>query len=185
MTLGLGLAVLYTVSLAPLFFIRTESLGDALPYYSRAERASAIGSAVLVTVHMTLACVCVSLTPDVGAGTAVASVGLFFSGVALWVWARVQIGPLRIQRLPDEPPLRLRRDGAFAIVRNPLYLAILMIAAAPLVVAQRLVLGVTYLLSAGTLALRAVQEERRLHTQLGTEYAEYCRAVKRLVPFVW
>ena len=35
------------------------------------------------------------------------------------------------------------------------------------------------------LIVRAAQEERRLHAQLGSVYAEYCRSVKRLIPFVW
>jgi protein-S-isoprenylcysteine O-methyltransferase Ste14 len=185
MTLGVGLAILYTVALAPLFFIRTESLGRALPYYDRAERWSALGSAVVVTVHMTLACVTVSVTPAVPAWSAGLSLAVLASGIALWVWARAQIGPLHVRRLPDEAPLRLRRDGAFGLVRNPLYLGVLLMAAAPLCVAPRMFLVATYMLSAGTLAVRALQEERRLHAQLGAEYAAYCRHVKRLVPFVW
>ena len=34
-------------------------------------------------------------------------------------------------------------------------------------------------------SIRAEQEERRLHAQLGPAYADYCRTVKRLIPFVW
>jgi protein-S-isoprenylcysteine O-methyltransferase Ste14 len=57
--------------------------------------------------------------------------------------------------------------------------------AAPLIVAPRPLLIVTFAACFVALSVRAEQDERRLHRQLGTTYAEYCRTVKRLIPFVW
>jgi protein-S-isoprenylcysteine O-methyltransferase Ste14 len=35
------------------------------------------------------------------------------------------------------------------------------------------------------LGVRAVTEEKRLRAQLGAQYDDYSKDVKRLVPFVW
>jgi protein-S-isoprenylcysteine O-methyltransferase Ste14 len=185
MTLGFVLAVLYTLGWIPLFFIRTEALSRAFPLYGRGERWSTVCSAVFMGAHMTAACVVVSLTASIAPTAAILSVATFATGIGFWLWARMLISPLRSQRLPDEPPLRLQFRGPFGLVRHPLYLGGLTAAAAPLFVAPRPGLFLTYALCLVSLAVRAVQEERRLHEQLGPEYAAYCRAVKRLVPFVW
>jgi protein-S-isoprenylcysteine O-methyltransferase Ste14 len=70
-------------------------------------------------------------------------------------------------------------------VRHPLYFGVLVVSAAPAVAAGRLFLLCTYLMCVVAIVVRALQEERRLHAQLGSEYASYCRDVKRLVPFLW
>jgi protein-S-isoprenylcysteine O-methyltransferase Ste14 len=43
----------------------------------------------------------------------------------------------------------------------------------------------TLVLCGVALMVRAVQEERRLRAQVGAPYDAYCRAVKRLIPYVW
>jgi protein-S-isoprenylcysteine O-methyltransferase Ste14 len=185
MTAGLLLAVVFTIAWIPLYILRTEDLWGAYSLYSRSERWSTIGSASVLGVHMTAACITISLSPEVSPAAVIGSLVLFGTGLAFWLWARVQIGPLRARRLPDQPPPRLRRDGAFGLARHPLYLGVLVAAAAPLLVAPRPWLFLTYGLCVGMLILRALQEERRYHAQLGPEYAAYCREVKRLVPFLW
>jgi len=185
MNTGQALAILYTAGVAVLFFLRAEALESALPYYTGRERFAVIATPIVVSGHMALACYLLSLRAAVSTAVVVASVAIFFGGFLFWVWARHTIGPVRAPRLPDEAPLRLRRDGPFGVVRNPLYLGLLVMMAAPLVVVPRPLLVGTWLLSAGALAGRAAQDERRLHAQLGTAYAEYCREVARLIPFVW
>lgn len=185
MTFGVLLTVVYTLGLASLFFARAESLPEALPAYTRAERWAVIVTPLLVALHVTLACVAVSRTPIIAGGVAAASLVVFAGGWTFWIWARTQIGPLGTTRRPDEPPPRLRRDGPFGLVRNPLYLGLLVMIVAPVIVVPRPLFGVTFLLCVGALNIRAAQEERRLHAQLGAEYAAYCRAVPRLVPFLW
>ncbi|MGH7788774.1 MAG: methyltransferase family protein [Candidatus Binatia bacterium] len=181
---GMALGVLFAVGWIPLFVFRAEATQAALPYYGAVERFWVRISPMVIALHVTLASILASLTPApawrIGLG-----VGLFAAGVAFWFWARAQIGPLAITRLPDEAPAALRRDGAFGLVRNPLYLGYLIAAAAPLVVAARPILLATYAACFVVLAVRAEQEEQRLHTQLGLAYAQYCREVKRLIPFVW
>jgi protein-S-isoprenylcysteine O-methyltransferase Ste14 len=182
--LGLVLAAAFTLGWIPLYVYRAESMQEALPHYSASERRWVRLSPAIVAAHMTLGCILVSVA-EPPPWRAAAGAALFAAGVAFWFWARHQIGPLRVTRLPDEPPRQFRRDGAFGIVRNPLFLGYLAAAAAPAIVAARPILLLTFAACFAALAIRAGQEERRLHRQLGPPYAAYCREVKRLIPFVW
>jgi len=181
---GLFLAVLFALGWIPLYRYRAEAFSDALPYYSGSERRWVELSPAVIGVHVALGCILVSVA-EPPRWRAVFGVLLLAAGVAFWFWARAQIGPLRVTRLPDQPPPRLRRDGPFGLVRNPLYFGYLVIAAAPVVVAAQPVLLATLAACFIALAVRAAQEERRLLAQLGPSYAVYCRSVKRLIPFVW
>jgi protein-S-isoprenylcysteine O-methyltransferase Ste14 len=179
------LAFAFALGWLPLFMIRTESLSAALPFYSRSERLSVFAARIIMSVHMTVACWSVSLTAAAPWWRTVAGITIFLLGMAFWVWARVAIGPIRVRTLPTDPPARLRRDGAFGLVRNPLYFGLLVSAAGPAIVAGTALPFATLTLAVIVFALRARQEEVRLHAQLGQAYATYCRDVKRLLPFVW
>lgn len=184
MTDGMLLAIAFAIGWLPTFVYRAEAMQDALPFYSPAERRWVKLAPIVLALHTTLASFVLSRT-DPPPWRAAVAVAVFLVGVGFWFWARIQIGPLRVTRLPDEPPHALRRDGPFGIVRNPLYFGYLTFAAAPLIAAALPLLLLTWLVCFAALAVRADQEERRLHQQLGEAYAAYCRDVKRLVPFVW
>ena len=179
------LGALFGLGWVPFFAFRAETMTTALPYYSGMERFWVRIGPLVVALHVTLACGLVSATDPLPRLRTVIGVAMFVGALAFWHRARTQIGPLHRRRLPDEPPPTLRRDGPFGIVRNPLYLAYLVAAAAPAIVAARPVLALTWLAAFVVFAVRAAQEERRLHEQLGPVYAEYCRDVKSLIPFVW
>ena len=179
----LGLA--FGLGWVPLFAFRAETLEEALPYFTAAERFWVYATPLVVAVHVTLACVLVTLVEPLPALRTVAALAVFAAALVFWFRARAQISPLRQRRLPDEPPPLLRRDGPFGLVRNPLYFAYLVAAAAPAMVAARPLLLATWLCCFAALSVRAAQEEQRLHAQLGPAYAAYCREVKRLIPFVW
>lgn len=182
---AIALGALFGLGWIPFFAFRAEATGAALPYYSRAERFWVRISPLVVTVHVVLACGLVSATAPLPPLRTPLGVALYAGALAFWHRARAQIGPLHRRPLPDEPPPVLRRDGPFGLVRNPLYLAYLMAAAAPAMVAARPPLALTWLAAFAVLAVRAAQEERRLHAQLGPAYAAYCREVKCLIPYVW
>lgn len=184
MSIGVALSVLFALGWLTLFVFRVESLPAALPSYSGAERVWVQLTPLFLGTHVTLACLVLNRTP-VDLPSAVLSGGSFALAIGLWFCGRVLIGPLRQRRLPEEPPLHFHFDGAFGIVRHPLYSAYLLAAAAPLLAARHAGLLLTYALCVVAIAMRALQEERRLHAQLGAEYDAYCRDVKRLVPFVW
>ena len=181
---GLVLALAFALGWIPLYVYRAEATLDALPYYSASERRWVELSPAVIGAHVALASILLSLAEPPRWRIALGAV-LLVTGEAFWFWARAQIGPLRVTRLPDQPPPQLRRDGPFGLVRNPLYLGYLAVAAAPAVVAAHPVLVLSFAACFAALAVRAAQEERRLHRQLGVRYAAYCREVKRLIPFVW
>lgn len=185
MTLGVVLALVFALGWVPLYVFRVESVGRVLPTYDRTERRWVRLSVAILTAHNSAACMAVSTAPAIPLWFAVLGLVAFAAGVGFWFWGRALIGPLRVRRLPNEAPTRLRREGPFRLVRNPLYLGVLVAAGAPVVVARRGFLGLSLALCAVALAVRAVQEERRLRAQLGAPYDAYSRHVKRLVPFVW
>jgi protein-S-isoprenylcysteine O-methyltransferase Ste14 len=185
MTLGLGLAVVFGLGWIPVFVYRTEELTEALPSYHGRERLWALLTPALLATHCTVACATLSFVGEIPAWSAASGLAVYGTAVVFWLWARALISPLHVRRLPDEPPLQLRRDGAFGVVRHPLYLSYLLACAAPVIVARRGVLLLTFALCAMALAVRSLLDERRLHAQLGAPYDDYCRTVKRLVPFVW
>ncbi len=182
---GLVLALLFTLGWIPLLLFRTEVPRDAWPDYDGDERVWIRLTPAILVAHVTAACAAVSLRTSVPIWRAALGMLIFSAGVGFWLWARSMIGPLRERRLPHEPPLKFQRSGAFGLVRNPLYLGILIAAAAPVVVAMRSFFLVTYVACVIALAVRSAQDERRLHAQLGPPYAAYCGQVKRLIPFVY
>jgi protein-S-isoprenylcysteine O-methyltransferase Ste14 len=185
MTVGLLFAVVFVLGWIPVFVCRTEELTEALPSYRGPEWLWTLVTPILLATHCTLACATLSFIDDIPWWSAGLGLAVYGTAVLFWLSGRPLISPLHVRRLPDEPPQRLRRDGAFGVVRHPLYFSYLLACAAPVIVARRGLLVVTFALCALVLAVRAVLEERRLRVQLGAEYHDYCRSVKRLVPFVW
>jgi protein-S-isoprenylcysteine O-methyltransferase Ste14 len=185
MTAGVALGAAFGLGWLPLFLFRAEALTDALPRYHGAERLWVAVTPMVLALHVTGTCVAITLAPAIQWRAAVVGLGLFGAAIAFWFWGRVMIGPLRVRRLPDEPPLRLQQRGAFGVVRHPLYFGYLLAAAAPLALVPRIPFFLTFALCCVALAVRAVQEERRLRLQLGAAYVAYCRRVRRLVPYVW
>jgi len=181
---GLFLAVVFTLAWIPLFVYRTEDVREAMPHYAPSERRWVVLIPAIIAGHMTLGCILISLS-EPALWRAAAGTVLFAGALAFWFWGRLQIGPLRVTVLPDAPPRAFRCDGAFGVVRHPLFFSYLVAAAALAIVAARPILWITFALVVAALALRAIQEERRLHQQLGAPYASYCHQVKRLIPFVW
>ena len=184
MSIGFALALLFAAGWLPVFVFRTETWRDVLPVYTPSERFWVTATPVLLTIHFAAGCLILSTTADVPAWRALAGAGLFGLGLAVWFWARSAIAPLDVRLSPDQPPREFRRDGPFGLVRNPLYFACLLALAAPVVATGAPALVASYALCLVALWVRAVQEERRLHAQLGGVYADYCREVKRLIPFV-
>jgi protein-S-isoprenylcysteine O-methyltransferase Ste14 len=180
-----ALAVLLAVAWGVVFFFRTESLRGALPVYGPAERFWVVFTPVALTVHFSLFGTALAAGGSVGMWRGVAGAVVFLAGIGLWFAGRMAVGPVRVRRLPDEPPLRVRRDGPFGAVRNPLACGMLIAALAPLVIRPSASLALTFLAGATGLVVRVLQEERRMLDQLGPVYEAYQREVKRLIPFVW
>ncbi|MEE8311352.1 MAG: hypothetical protein V3R77_03780 [Candidatus Binatia bacterium] len=185
MSNGLLLAGLFTLGWIPHFLYRTEALTDAFASYSRSERFWVIAAPSIIAANTAIACITLSLATTIPPWRTALSIAVFVGGVGFWLWGRRAIAPYDTRRLPDEPPLEFRRDGPFGLVRNPLYFGTMLAAAAPVIAAAEPSLLVPYSACIVALRVRAEQEERRLHRQLGPAYAQYCDEVKRLIPFLW
>ncbi len=181
---GVCLAIFFTAGWVVLFRYRIEKQSDALPHYEGLERLWVRGVPVFLGLYVSAVCLVLNfvLVPWF---RAVGAAAIFSGALGFWFFARAQIAPFDETTLPDEPPRNFRCDGAFGVVRHPLYFSYLVACAAPLVAVPSLWLALGFAGCAAGLGARAIQEERRLRAQLGPAYEEYCSGVKRLVPFVW
>jgi protein-S-isoprenylcysteine O-methyltransferase Ste14 len=184
MTIGFVLAIVFTIGWLPPFLWRTEPLAQAFPAYAKGERFSTLATAIGLSVHMVAGCVLLTAT-DVPPLRATLAVAVFSFAIGFWYWGRRLIGPLRVRRMPDEPPPAFQRNGAFGVVRHPLYFSYLTAALAPVIATLNPWLIVSYGVCVALLGMRAVTEEKRLRAQLGAQYDAYSVQVKRLIPYVW
>ena len=184
MTLGVLLAIVFMIGWLPPYLWRTEPMVQALPAYDSGERYSTLATAIALTVHMAIGCIMLTLH-HVPLLRGLIALAIFGFGIGFWYWGRTLIGPLQVRRMPDELPPAFLTSGAFGIVRHPLYFSYLTAAAAPVVATLSPWLVLSYTVCAVMLGARAITEEKRLRTQLGAQYDDYSRKVKRLVPFVW
>ena len=104
---------------------------------------------------------------------------LIFIGVALWIYA------VLIQRISKEISSgHLVTTGIYSIVRNPIYLAFLCVCTGILVTAHNLYLLIFPVVFYIFLTVLMKQtEEKWLLEKFGTEYAEYCKHVNRVIPW--
>jgi Phospholipid methyltransferase len=93
---------------------------------------------------------------------------------------RLRAGSRGFGSLPD----RLITSGPYTMTRNPMYLGHLVFLTG-LALAWKSRLGWIYLLaSIPWFHLRVLEDERRLEQKFGDEYRDYCRRVKRWIPYL-
>ena len=104
---------------------------------------------------------------------------LILIGVALWIYA------VLIQRISKEISSgHLVTSGIYSIVRNPIYLAFLCVCTGVLITAHNVFLLIFPLVLYIFLTILMKQtEEKWLLEKFGTEYAEYCKHVNRVIPW--
>jgi protein-S-isoprenylcysteine O-methyltransferase Ste14 len=185
MTGGHALAILFTAGWLVVLAFRGETWRAALPEYESDERVWVVVSFTILTIHFTVGCLTAWAAPHIPIWRVFAGATVFVAGMGVWLWGRSGIGPLGTRRVPSQSPAEFRRDGAFGLVRNPMYLGSLLASAGPAIAIPKPVLLLGFVACGFALSMRAIQDERRLHRQLGPAYAEYCREVKRLIPFIW
>jgi len=116
------------------------------------------------------------------AGAAVAGVALALAGVALHARARRALGVLWSSAVAVRTGHAVVRRGPYAVVRHPLYLAVLLLAAGTVLAHPSLAtLCVAAGLGAG-MALKIPAEERALRDACGDEWTRYAAAVPALLP---
>ena len=117
---------------------------------------------------------------------AIAGVLLFVAGLLLRWWSIITLGRFFTVDVTIERDHELVERGPFRVVRHPSYTGVLLA-----FVGLALTLGnwaalLVILLPIGTAFIHRMNvEENALSDALGTQYADYTRRTKRLVPFVY
>ena len=117
---------------------------------------------------------------------AFAGVGLFIAGLLLRWWAIVTLGRFFTVDVTIEKDHELVERGPFRMVRHPSYTGVLLA-----FVGLGLSLGnwaalLVILLPIGAAFIHRMNvEENALSAALGSQYTDYMRRTKRLVPFVY
>ena len=106
-------------------------------------------------------------------------------GIALTVWAQLQMGDSWRIGVDTEETTQLVHGGVFGLVRNPIYSAMLIFDFGIALLATNLVTIAGFLFALGSLELqvRRVEEPYLLATH-GTAYSAYTSRVGRFVPGV-
>ena len=106
-------------------------------------------------------------------------------GIAFAIWARVHLGRNWSGTVTIKQDHRLIRTGPYAIVRHPIYaglvLAMLGTAFATGEVGGLVAVGLALI----AMILKFRLEEGFMKEQFGSEYEQYKKNVKALIPFVW
>lgn len=180
--------VLFAVGWVPVFLLRSERYSERRAVASPDERRAMLNAVAAVGVHVTLAELALT---DPGAepvpGTRlVIGMLVFLVGLAFWVLARSTLVSVGRVLDPTAPPPTLVTTGAFAIVRHPLALGMVILALGPAVAAARLLTWVSFVVVVLALGRRCLQDEDELHATFGADYARYADTTpSRLLPFVW
>lgn len=112
------------------------------------------------------------------------SIGLQVAALLLMLWARLVFGMRSFHAAAQTTSGELVTRGPYAIVRNPIYAAVLLFAATGIAVHLSLESVLLGLVILAAMLVRIFLEERFLRWCY-EEYPAYCARVKRLVPFVF
>jgi protein-S-isoprenylcysteine O-methyltransferase Ste14 len=120
-----------------------------------------------------------------GAWLAPAGAVLVVAGLLFAVWARFGLGSNWSGLVTVQQAHALVRDGAYALVRHPIYTGLLLgvTGTALAIDERRCVLAV--LLVVGAILRRVRQEEAFMIETFGAEYESYRGETAALVPFIW
>ena len=112
-------------------------------------------------------------------GAALTAIGIGFA-----IWARVNLGRNWSSRPAMKEHHELVTTGPYAYVRHPIYAGIMLAALGTALTSSIFGIGMFVFISI-TFALRANKEEKIMLELFPTQYPEYQKRTKRLVPFVW
>jgi protein-S-isoprenylcysteine O-methyltransferase Ste14 len=147
-----------------------------------------IGVAFLVSLNAFVVSSLLAVT-GIGAydeGIARAGLAVMIAGMALRFWSARVLGASYTRTLRVAAAQRLVRAGPYRVVRHPGYTgSILMWTGAAIASGDVLGVVVIVIVTVRAYVLRVRAEDRMLATRFGSEYDEYARRVRRLVPFVF
>ncbi|HET8581175.1 MAG TPA: isoprenylcysteine carboxylmethyltransferase family protein [Candidatus Paceibacterota bacterium] len=110
---------------------------------------------------------------------------LVLLGLALAFWARATLGRNWSGSVQVKEGHELVTKGPYAIVRHPIYTALLIMVIGTILVVANLGAVLALPITAAGFIIKLLAEERTMRRQFPDAYAAYATRVKRLVPFVW
>ncbi len=180
--------VLFALGWIPVFLLRSERFGERHAVAAPDERRAILNAVAAVAVHVTLAELALT-TPGaapVPAARLVIGMLIFLVGLAFWMLARHTLVAVGRVLEPAAPPPTLVTSGAFAIVRHPLALGMVILALGPAVAAATPLTWASFAAVVVALGRRCLQDEEELAATFGTAYERYAETTtSRLLPFVW
>jgi protein-S-isoprenylcysteine O-methyltransferase Ste14 len=112
--------------------------------------------------------------------------GLFVAGLLLRWWAIITLGRFFTVDVTIEKDHELVERGPFRIVRHPSYTGVLLAFVGLALSLCNLAVLLVILLPIGAAFVHRMNvEENALSAALGSQYTDYMRRTKRLVPFVY
>ncbi|MFD0864155.1 methyltransferase family protein [Sungkyunkwania multivorans] len=105
--------------------------------------------------------------------------------IALAVWGVLSLGIKNLQSQPEVKSDMLIKKGPYRLLRNPIYLGLLLFFL-PLVWHDgRIIVTLVYTLLAGIIFYKIVLEEVYLEERFGEEYLAYKKDTYSLIPFIF
>jgi protein-S-isoprenylcysteine O-methyltransferase Ste14 len=101
------------------------------------------------------------------------------AALALMLWSLVSFRESFRIGIDTDQPDRLITDGAFAVSRNPIYVAFITMAAGQFLIFPNVILLIYIVAAAGIIHRQVLREEEYLRGHYGDAYAAYCGRVRR------
>lgn len=153
----------------------------------RPDRARTAGNS-LVAAQLFLMGACIAPfgpTIETPVGVKVLGLALIAAGLVVAVLAGAALGrSLRAHPTPATHG-RLQTSGIFALVRHPMYLAVMMTAVGLTLLGGHLLALLATIALAAILTKKARLEEDLLSDRYGWEYSAYCARVPAIIPRPW
>jgi protein-S-isoprenylcysteine O-methyltransferase Ste14 len=117
--------------------------------------------------------------------TSYAGAAITIAGLALSVWARIQIGRNWSGLIQVKEGHQLMHTGVYAIVRHPIYSGFMLATLGTAIAFGEISGLLAFVMILGAWGYKSRLEESVMVERFGAEYETYRRKVKSLIPFVW
>ena len=158
---------------------KRESVGGSIGY----RLPALLALLLLVYAHRLGAPLATRVIPE-GAPTSLAALALSVTGLAFCLWARITLGTNWSSVVVVKQDHELVRSGPYRWMRHPIYTGMIAMFLANALLSGRIggLLGAACLVA--SFYLKLLREEKVMRAEFPEQYPEYCRRVKRLIPFV-